>query len=384
MRRIGDRELAASVDEVAHADRVKKSLDTELKKDTAMSKEARGAIVSEVDQLVKDAKVSRIASRTATPVPRKPSGCWVAPPSCRRFSTRIKFRHLREAGRASPAHCRAWRAPTVPRGRPVDDGVAHSSRISGHGGYFGHTRISGCGRGGRRRRPPARPRDSSFRALAAALARIGGPGGVRDRGPRRGNVDALRSLRTHDADVVITDVSTTIDEDLAFAKELMSVRPAVKVIVLATAGERADLIEAIRTHVFACFTPPIDDGEVAAMVSRALFAGTWKDGIQVVSGLDHWLTLRVSCHLLTADRLIRFMTELQPSAGVPDRDLLIAAFRELVLNAMEHGAGFDADKVIEVTAAKTGRAIVYHFRDPGDGFDRADLQQATASHIPMT
>ena len=40
----------------AHADRVKKSLDTELKKDTAMSKEARGAIVSEVDQLVKDAK----------------------------------------------------------------------------------------------------------------------------------------------------------------------------------------------------------------------------------------------------------------------------------------------------------------------------------------
>ena len=217
--------------------------------------------------------------------------------------------------------------------------------------------------------------------LAAALARIGGPGGCEIEACR-GNVDALRSLRTHDADVVITDVSTTIDEDLAFAKELMSVRPAVKVIVLATAGERADLIEAIRTHVFACFTPPIDDGEVAAMVSRALFAGTWKDGIQVVSGLDHWLTLRVSCHLLTADRLIRFMTELQPSAGVPDRDLLIAAFRELVLNAMEHGAGFDADKVIEVTAAKTGRAIVYHFRDPGDGFDRADLQQATVSPHP--
>jgi hypothetical protein len=57
VRRIGDRELAAAVDEVARtADRVKKSLDTELKKDTAMSKEARGAIVSEVDQLVKDAK----------------------------------------------------------------------------------------------------------------------------------------------------------------------------------------------------------------------------------------------------------------------------------------------------------------------------------------
>jgi anti-sigma regulatory factor (Ser/Thr protein kinase) len=46
---------------------------------------------------------------------------------------------------------------------------------------------------------------------------------------------------------------------------------------------------------------------------------------------------------------------------------------------MEHGAGFDADKVIEVTAAKTARAIVYHFRDPGNGFKPEDLGHAVAS-----
>jgi anti-sigma regulatory factor (Ser/Thr protein kinase) len=49
---------------------------------------------------------------------------------------------------------------------------------------------------------------------------------------------------------------------------------------------------------------------------------------------------------------------------------------------MEHGAGFDADKVIEVTAAKTGRAIVYHFKDPGHGFDRGHLRHATVSAEP--
>jgi anti-sigma regulatory factor (Ser/Thr protein kinase) len=90
----------------------------------------------------------------------------------------------------------------------------------------------------------------------------------------------------------------------------------------------------------------------------------------------------VSCHLLTADRLVRFMTELQPAVDRADRDLLIAAFREMLLNAMEHGAGFGADKVIEVTAAKTARAIVYHFKDPGEGFDRAGLQHATTSAQP--
>jgi anti-sigma regulatory factor (Ser/Thr protein kinase) len=40
----------------------------------------------------------------------------------------------------------------------------------------------------------------------------------------------------------------------------------------------------------------------------------------------------------------------------------------MLVNAMEHGAGFDPGKVIEVTAARTERAIVYHFRDPGSGF----------------
>jgi ActR/RegA family two-component response regulator/anti-sigma regulatory factor (Ser/Thr protein kinase) len=194
-----------------------------------------------------------------------------------------------------------------------------------------------------------------------------------------GNVEALRTVRGRSIDVVITDVSTTFEEDLALAKELMSVRPAVRVIVLAPSAPPAHLIDAIRADVFACFASPIDYDEVASMAASALAADRWKDDIQVLSGLDHWLTLRVSCHLLTADRLVRFMTELQPSTSAVDRDLLISAFRELLLNAMEHGAGFDAEKVIEVTAAKTARAIVYHFKDPGNGFDRTDLQHAAAS-----
>jgi anti-sigma regulatory factor (Ser/Thr protein kinase) len=49
---------------------------------------------------------------------------------------------------------------------------------------------------------------------------------------------------------------------------------------------------------------------------------------------------------------------------------------------MEHGAGFDPDKVIQVTAARTARAIVFHFKDPGNGFDRVDLRHAARSPDP--
>jgi hypothetical protein len=60
VRRIGDRELAAMIAEVARAaDRLKKALDNDLKKDASMDKQARQAIVNEAGQLSKDAKALR-------------------------------------------------------------------------------------------------------------------------------------------------------------------------------------------------------------------------------------------------------------------------------------------------------------------------------------
>ena len=50
------------------------------------------------------------------------------------------------------------------------------------------------------------------------------------------------------------------------------------------------------------------------------------------------------------------------------------------MNAMEHGAGFDPEKVVNVTAVRTDRAIVYHFRDPGTGFDRRQLDRSALSN----
>jgi anti-sigma regulatory factor (Ser/Thr protein kinase) len=196
-------------------------------------------------------------------------------------------------------------------------------------------------------------------------------------------VDALERLQQQSWDVLLTDPETTAGDSLAVARSVSVLHPWVRVIALWPAATNQDVIAAMRANVFACFTEPFDYIAVGDMVEAALRASEWRDGIEVVSGLPHWLTLRVACHLVTADRLTRFMSELQQSALVDEeRDLLIVAFRELLLNAMEHGAGFDPHKVIEVTAAKTGRAIVYHFKDPGPGFDASDLEHAALSNDP--
>jgi anti-sigma regulatory factor (Ser/Thr protein kinase)/DNA-binding NarL/FixJ family response regulator len=197
-----------------------------------------------------------------------------------------------------------------------------------------------------------------------------------------GDVAALQRVRERAFDVVVTDAHTAVSEDVALADELRRARPGLRIIVRAPAAERTDVITALRAQVFACFTPPFDDNEIVDMVRSGLRDNGSCNDIEVLSGLPHWITLRVQCRLLTAERLVRFLTELESTLPEPDRDLLITAFREMLLNAMEHGGGFDPEKVVEVSAARTGRAIVYHFRDPGMGFTPPNAEDIVAAGDP--
>lgn len=218
-------------------------------------------------------------------------------------------------------------------------------------------------------------------AFAASLRATAALDGVDiDQCPTR--LQALRVVRRMPVDVVVTDPETTVEEDLAFVEELALVRPGLRTIVLAPEATSGELIKALRSHVFACFTAPFDVQEVAHMVGRALEQDVWQDGISIVSGLPHWVSLRVSARLVTAERLVRFVTELPTSLPEAECSALILAFREMLVNAMEHGAGFDPAKVIEVTAARTSRAVVYYVRDPGPGFDRASLEHAAVANPP--
>jgi anti-sigma regulatory factor (Ser/Thr protein kinase)/CheY-like chemotaxis protein len=197
-----------------------------------------------------------------------------------------------------------------------------------------------------------------------------------------GGAHALRLLRSNSYDVVLTSPRSAMAEDLALLEELQFVRPSVKVIVLAPVATPEEVIASLRVQAFACFTEPFRLGEIAEMVRRAIQNPDWKNGLQVLSARPDWLSLRVDCRRLAADRLIRFLSELARDLPDVTRDDLLAAFREIALNAMEHGAGFAPDQVIEVTAVRTKRAIVYYVRDPGPGFSPDVLPHAAISNPP--
>jgi anti-sigma regulatory factor (Ser/Thr protein kinase) len=201
-----------------------------------------------------------------------------------------------------------------------------------------------------------------------------------------GVLDTLRRLRQRSFDLVITDHQTSFDDDLTLFEEMERVRPGLKTIILAPKTTPEDLIAALRSQVFAVFRVPCDADDLTSMIAVAVESHDWREGIQVVSAHRDWVELRVECRLLTAERLVNFMSEMAADIASPQRAELIMAFREILLNAMEHGAGFECEKVVEVSAVRTARAIVYYYRDPGDGFQLEALPHAavcSASDDPL-
>jgi anti-sigma regulatory factor (Ser/Thr protein kinase)/ActR/RegA family two-component response regulator len=191
-----------------------------------------------------------------------------------------------------------------------------------------------------------------------------------------GHADALQRLRLRSFGVVVTSPDCAIDESLALLEEMRSIRPGVKCIVLAHHSTPDEVIAALRARVFACFTPPFDTHEIATLASRAASDSQWRDDIEILSARPGWVSVRVNCRLITAERLLSFAKELSAQLPEDAKQEIIQALREILLNAMEHGAAFNPEQVVEVTAIRTARTMVFRVRDPGAGFRPGSISHA--------
>jgi anti-sigma regulatory factor (Ser/Thr protein kinase)/ActR/RegA family two-component response regulator len=195
-----------------------------------------------------------------------------------------------------------------------------------------------------------------------------------------GHADALQRLRMRSFGVVITSPDSTVEEDLALLEEMRAIRPGVKSILLARQSTPNEVIAALRARAFACFTPPFDPDEIANLACSAASDSQGLDDIQILSAKPGWVSVRVNCRLITAERLMTFANELSARLPEDTRQEMMQALREILLNAMEHGAAFNPEQVVEVAAVRTARAMVFYIRDPGAGFRRESLSHAAIAN----
>ncbi len=195
-----------------------------------------------------------------------------------------------------------------------------------------------------------------------------------------GHADTLKRLRAQSFGVVITSPDSDIDEDLALLEEMRAIRPGVKCIVLAHHSTPAETIAALRARVFACFTPPFDPSEIVNVARGAASDSEWREDIHVLSARPGWVSVRVNCRLLTAERLLTFAKQFSAQLPVGTQQDVTDALREILMNAMEHGAAFNPEQVVEVTAVRTLRSLVFYVRDPGSGFRPESLSHAAIAN----
>ena len=197
------------------------------------------------------------------------------------------------------------------------------------------------------------------------------------------NQHILALARDQQFDLIVTGRETRVAEDVELLRKIRSARPHVRLIILTDEFTPGDVISAMREGAFSYFSAPFEASELAEMVRAAMEAPCWDDGIEVLSGTPEWVTLTARCDLATADRLVQFLRGVRdPSIPEADMERVIFAFREILINAMEHGGHFDPSHHVEISFIRARRAIACRVRDPGKGFALEELRHAAADRSP--
>lgn len=186
-------------------------------------------------------------------------------------------------------------------------------------------------------------------------------------------------IKTAHLDLIITGAKTTGREDVDLLRKIRLVRPHVRFIILTDQSTPADVVTAMREGAFSYFSKPFSTASLAEMVRIATLESTWDDGIELVSATPEWISIIARCDHRTADRLVQFFEEMSDLPN-PEKEDVATAFREMLLNAIEHGGNFDPSQYVEVGYVRTRKIVLCRIKDPGQGFSLGEIHHAAINN----
>jgi DNA-binding response OmpR family regulator len=193
-------------------------------------------------------------------------------------------------------------------------------------------------------------------------------------------LEGLARIEATPYDLVLADITLPGIDGLALLHRARQLWPATRVVFITDDCTPENIVCAIREQAFAYFSKPLPMAAVVDIANSALHGSSQQDDIQLLSGRPNWLGVRMRCKIETADRIVQFLRELPADLAQADRENIASAFREILVNAIEHGGGSDPKKWVYITYVRTAREILYYVRDPGKGFSINDLPHAAISN----
>jgi len=193
------------------------------------------------------------------------------------------------------------------------------------------------------------------------------------------NQAILELTETAHFDLIITGTKSSGREDVDLLRKIRRIRPLVRFIILTDRSTPADVVTAIREGAFSYFSNPFSAASLAEMVRIASLEVDWHDGLELVSATPEWISVIARCDQKTADRLVQFINELSDLPD-PEKEDVAVAFREILLNAIEHGGNFDPSQYVEVAYVRTRKLVLCRIKDPGQGFSLEELHHAATNN----
>ncbi len=193
------------------------------------------------------------------------------------------------------------------------------------------------------------------------------------------NAEALVLAERKGFDLILTSEKTSGREDIELLRKIRSIRPHSRLIILADESTPADVITSMREHAFSYFSKPFSPDALAIMIQLAIEEPCWDDGIDVISATPEWIRILARCDLKTADRVIQFFDEI---AELPSRERSAVgmAFREMLINAIEHGGRLDPNQQVEISYVRARHMVKCRISDPGEGFTLDEIPHAAIAN----
>jgi anti-sigma regulatory factor (Ser/Thr protein kinase)/ActR/RegA family two-component response regulator len=195
------------------------------------------------------------------------------------------------------------------------------------------------------------------------------------------NLAALALVERRPFDLVITGENTSGAADVELLRKIRRVRPHTRIIILTNESTSVDVIASMRERAFSYFSTPFSSGSFAEMIRLASKEECWDDGIEVLSANPAWVRLAARCDQRTGERLLQFFHEMI-DLPEPEQEDVAAAFREMLLNAIEHGGHFDRNQYVEISYVRASHIVLCRVKDPGEGFSLEEIKHAAIANPP--
>ncbi len=195
------------------------------------------------------------------------------------------------------------------------------------------------------------------------------------------NLGALALLEARPFDLVVTGENTSGAADVELLRKIRKVRAHVRLVIITGKSTPSDVIASMREGAFSYFSTPFSPVAFSDMIRLAAEGPCWDDGLEVISATSDWIQLGVRCDKGSADRLLQFFHEIA-ELPEPEKSDVAIGFRELLLNAIEHGGHFDPTQFVAISYLRARHAVICRIKDPGEGFSLEEIKHAAIANPP--